>query len=299
MRKRILLAGASGLVGGELQKILSSGYSGRNLDIISTWMTQKGEELDGIIYVNSGDLTEARNWRRLIKDWQPDEIVMIANIRCYPHLEEACISLEYKPSRLIVVGTAGVYSRYAEYSNVYKQIEASIRSSGIKYLILQPTMIYGSNADKNMHKAIDFIAKWKFYPIFGNGKGKFQPIYYCDVAYAIFRSIQLESLTGTISLGGSSTIMYVDMIRLIFEQLSIQPRILYIPKNIAISAVRASRSVMGPFLPITIEQIKRIQEDKSVSVIDMINLLNVKPISFKQGLHKQIQEMKKCNGVDH
>ena len=298
MRKKILLAGASGLVGGELLKLLSSDRSVRDIDIISTWMTQRGAVLDGITYVNSGDLTDAQNWKRLIKNWEPDEIVLIANIRCYPHLEEACMTLEYRPSRLIVVGTAGVYSRYAEYSSIYKQIEASIRSSGIKYLILQPTMIYGSSEDKNMHKAIYFITRWKFYPIFGNGKGKFQPIHYHDVAYAIFKSIQLEKLTGTISIGGSSRIMYKDMIREIFEQLSIQPRILYIPKSIAIGVVRTLRVFVGPLLPITIEQIKRIQEDKSVSIEDMINLLNINPISFKQGLYKQIRKMGKSNGVD-
>ena len=60
--------------------------------------------------------------------------------------------------------------------------ENTIETSGLKYTILRPTMIYGSPRDRNMWRLIRFMRYSPIVPIFGDGNYLQQPIFVGDVA---------------------------------------------------------------------------------------------------------------------
>ena len=83
--------------------------------------------------------------------------------------------------RLIVVGTTGVFSSFKNYSQEYMLLENLLFSYSGSYLLLRPSMIYGSRKDKNLHKVFKFIRNYNFYPIFGSGNNLLHPVHYKDL----------------------------------------------------------------------------------------------------------------------
>ena len=63
--------------------------------------------------------------------------------------------------------------------------EKYIKKSGLEWTIIRPTMIYGSAKDRNMIRLIKFLDKFRFFPIFGNGRYLQQPVFVKDLAWAI------------------------------------------------------------------------------------------------------------------
>src|SRR4028119_446790 len=82
--------------------------------------------------------------------------------------------------RAYFVTTTGIYSKYNQYSEIYKVNEAKIRASGITYTILRPSMIYGSLRDKNMNRLIRFLARSPVFPLFGGGRRLVPPGFVAD-----------------------------------------------------------------------------------------------------------------------
>ena len=68
----------------------------------------------------------------------------------------------------VVRKSPNIYCRYTAVHSIHescssvKSIEKKRDYEG-EYCIIRPSMIYGSQ-DKNMHKVIDFIKKYKFFP---------------------------------------------------------------------------------------------------------------------------------------
>ena len=74
--------------------------------------------------------------------------------------------------------------------------ELAIETSSLKYTILRPTMIYGSDRDRNMWRLIRFMRYSPIVPIFGDGTSLQQPIYVDDVAQAIVGCLGSDKTIG-------------------------------------------------------------------------------------------------------
>ncbi|MCL4440698.1 MAG: hypothetical protein M1609_08950 [Firmicutes bacterium] len=57
--------------------------------------------------------------------------------------------------------------------------------SRLDYTIIRPTMIYGNQRDKNIHKLVTIVDKYPVIPVIGVGEGLMQPIYARDLATVI------------------------------------------------------------------------------------------------------------------
>src|SRR5215211_113454 len=71
--------------------------------------------------------------------------------------------------RAIFISTTAIFTQLnAKSKSIRMDAERLIKSSGLAYTILRPTMIYGSDHDRNMWRLIQFMRYSSIVPIFGD-----------------------------------------------------------------------------------------------------------------------------------
>jgi len=104
------------------------------------------------------------------------------------------------------------------------------RSRNVEWIILRPTLIYGSGQDRNVSEITRFIQRFGFFPVFGRACGLRQPIHVQDVAGACMMSMQSPSIVNcAYNITGSETLTYREMVCRIFKILGKKPRLVPIP----------------------------------------------------------------------
>jgi nucleoside-diphosphate-sugar epimerase len=208
----------------------------------------------------------------------------------YYHLSlEAVIKSGVK--RAYFVTTTGVFSKYNQFSQIYKDNEAKIKSSGIDYTILRPSMIYGSSRDKNMHKLIKFLNRIPVFPLFG-GNSLMQPVHVEDLSNGIANSIgNIISVNQEYNLAGLEPIAYRDIVDTVRKNLSKNVVKIEVSNSIAANLAKYLQNIPG--FPVTEEQVLRLQEDKVFDISKAVKELEYAPRSFEEGIKLEMEEMRK------
>lgn len=194
--------------------------------------------------------------------------------------------------RAFFVTTTGVFSRYNEASEMYKVGEARIKSSGIKYTILRPSLIYGTDRDRNMTKLLRVLNKLPAFPLFGDGKGLMQPVFVQDLADGILSAIFNPDLTREkeYNLCGPTALPYTEVLRLACQALGRKVRLIHIPHRLAVNVAGLGEKVPG--FPITKEQVLRLLEDKKFDISAAVQDLNYSPREFAVGIKEEVNFLK-------
>jgi nucleoside-diphosphate-sugar epimerase len=108
-----------------------------------------------------------------------------------------------------------------------KEFVAWAEKNNIEWLIVRPTLIYGSGKDKNVAEIARFIDKFSFFPIAGEADGLRQPIHADDVASACRLALMKDNLANrSYNISGGEKVTYREMVRRIFIAKS---RAVYMP----------------------------------------------------------------------
>ncbi len=152
--------------------------------------------------------------------------------------------------------------------------------SSVNLTILRPTLIYGINKDKNITVITNFIKKFKFFPIIGNGNGLRIPVHAYDLANTAYRIIDISSTYGkTYSLTGSETLSYKEMVKRIFISVNQKPIIINIPEflfKILLNIIK----IMPKYRYLSNGMIDRINQDLCFSIQDAKNDFDYSPYPF-------------------
>ncbi|MCT7983623.1 NAD-dependent epimerase/dehydratase family protein [Laspinema sp. A4] len=193
--------------------------------------------------------------------------------------------------RAYFVTTTGIFSKYNQFSQIYKDNEAKIKASGIVYTILRPSMIYGSMRDKNMHRLIQFLDRYPVFPLFGAGKSLMQPVYVEDLADGIVAAIaQAGTENQEYNLAGLSGIAYQEIVDTILTKMNRSVLKINIDTTLAANIAKFAQKIPG--FPVTEEQVLRLQEDKVFDISKAVNELCFYPRSFDEGIGIEIEEMR-------
>ncbi|HLA87681.1 MAG TPA: NAD(P)H-binding protein, partial [Anaerolineales bacterium] len=116
--------------------------------------------------------------------------------------------------RAIFISTTAIFTQLNAGSKKVRLVaEAAIQNSGLQYTILRPTMIYGSDRDRNMFRLIRFMRYFTLVPVFGDGNYLQQPIYVDDVAQAILDCLASEKTIGkSYNIAGAHPLTYNQII---------------------------------------------------------------------------------------
>ena len=198
--------------------------------------------------------------------------------------------------RAYFVTTTGVFSRYNQFSAIYKENEEKIRQSGITSTILRPSMIYGSMRDKNMHKLIRTLSRFPVFPLFGAGRSLMQPVFVDDLADGIVAAIGNPTTENqAYNLAGPAGIAYRRIVDTIIKQLDHKVTLLNIGLPLAAGIAGVAQHIPG--FPITQEQVLRLLEDKVFDISKAQAELDYQPRSFAEGIKIEIGEMKEAKVI--
>lgn len=133
---------------------------------------------------------------------------------------------------------------------------------GMAWTIFRPTLIYGGSAsDRNVADIARLIRRFGFFPLFGTGAGRRQPVRAEDLAKACLQSLAVSaSYNKAYNLSGGETLTYKEMVRRIFETLKRQPRFVRIPLVAFRLAVTTAR-LHPRFAHLTPDMALRMQTD--------------------------------------
>jgi nucleoside-diphosphate-sugar epimerase len=297
MKTPLLLTGATGLMGQLLVQAL--GYEVPEQEIVC--MTRSADHhgqlqaLHPQLTFVMGDTAIARSWDAALAQYQPETIIHLVQLRQVPTLLASLQRAQLTP-RLIIIGTTGVYSRYNQYSQEYREAEAVLQQYDGAYCLFRPTMIYGSPRDKNLHKLIRFCDRYGGFPVFGSGQSLLQPVHAGDLAQALLTAYLNPSITGAYDLSGGSVVSFLELLALVEKLLGKPIRPLKIPYNLGVWSATLLESVLGRRSPVRREQILRLQEDKAYSHDAATAAFGYQPRSLEAGLTEEV-ELLRASGL--
>jgi len=176
----ILITGGTGYVGKELLKSLNAddvkilarkgslipkNYEAVYGDLMDKDSLVKAvDKVDCVVHLAA--VTHARNMSEFYK----------INVEGTKNLVEACKNSKVK--RFIFISSMAVCRKYLDdYGKSKRDAEEIIKNSGLSYVILRPTMIYGGDSEV-IKRFISYVKKIPFIiPMIGKGSGKIQPVH--------------------------------------------------------------------------------------------------------------------------
>lgn len=191
--------------------------------------------------------------------------------------------------RAIFMSTTAIFTQLnAKSRTVRVAAELAIETSGLRYTILRPTMIYGNNRDRNMCRLIRFMHYSPIVPIFGDGKSLQQPIYVDDVAQAILSCLRSDTTTcKSYNIAGKHPLTYNEVIDTIARQMNKRVGKLHIPSKPVVSLLSLLERRHIPF-PIKAEQVLRLNENKDFSYAEAERDFGFSPLAFEEGIGMEL-----------
>lgn len=289
---KVLVTGGTGLLGGALLELLLA--EGHEVRCLVREGSPRASRLDAKrVELFRGDAGEARGLSRALAGM--NVALHVAGIEYAPQVVEAARRAEV--GRLVVVGSTSAHSGYASRSGPKLRAERLIRDSGLRYTIVRPTMIYGSEMDKNVHRLLRFLDRSPVFPMFGPGDNLWQPVYHEDCASGVYEALVRPAAVGqSYDLPGAEPLTYLELVRTAAGALGKKPRIVGLPLEPVRHLLVAAEKLRLP-LPVSSEQVMRLREDKAYSYEDASRDLGYAPRPFREGVVLEVARLRELGLV--
>ena len=238
----------------------------------------------------TGDLSDAESLTSAMHG--VDALVNIASLG-FGHADTILGSMkEAGVKRGIFVSTTAIFTQLnAGSKSIRLAAEEAIHTSGLDYTILRPTMIYGSNRDRNMWRLIRLLRITPAMPIFGDGESLQQPIFVDDVAQAVLLALKTNDTIGrSYNIAGKEPLTYNQVIDTVAAALGKRVWKLHLPYMPIVRLLQFTERI-GLRLPIKAEQVLRLNEDKSFSYEEAKRDFGYRPRSFEEGIRSEISKL--------
>ncbi|MBL8099403.1 MAG: NAD(P)H-binding protein, partial [Anaerolineales bacterium] len=209
---KVFVTGATGFTGSRLVPLLlKEGHQVRCLYRPSSDRSSLPQpEIEWV----TGDLSDSESLSKAMQGANADALVNIASLG-FGHADSIITTAKNAGvKRAIFISTTAIFTQLnAPSKKIRVAAELTIESSGLKYTILRPTMIYGSPRDRNMWRLIRLMKISPIVPIFGDGKYLQQPIFVDDVAQAVVSCLSNEKTIGkSYNIVGKQALTYNQVI---------------------------------------------------------------------------------------
>lgn len=296
----ILVTGATGFVGSRLIKRLSSTSGGGA--VRATARSVNAEDLPPGVEAVRSDLTRPESLPAALSGVTTlvHTAAITANLKeprpgTYRDINEGGTSNLMKAAKdagvARVVLMSGLSAPAAEGSYMATRVgmEKAVLESGIPFVILQPSVLFGDGAE--FVAALSRLARHSpVLPLMGDPRHKFQPLWIEDLLRILEESITADRVLGrAIPLGGPEQLTFKEILKTICEAMSIRRLMLPLPLPIAAIQARVMAAVMQrpPLTPATLELFKY---DNSTALDAVAASFGFEPRGFREHL--------RAHGVD-
>lgn len=285
---KVLVTGAAGLTGGATVRALVA----------------QGHDVIGLVRrADQAALVTSFGSRPLVADCRDepamsralagvDGLVHVAGIHLAPDLARA---VQRSPDHVVVVSTSGIRSRHRASVDVYARGEAAVQEAFPHAVLLRPTMIYGSERDRNIHHVIALADRLHVLPLFGPSTAKLQPVHFEDLALAI-TGVLGKRADRPVDVGGGDALSIRDLASAIFHALGLPPRFVRLPMAPSVVAARVVDRTRGWRLA---ERLLRMEEDRTVDNTRIVELAGLEPRAFAQGVSAEVLHLRSCGALRH
>lgn len=288
----ILVTGASGYVGNNLvRRLVELGKPVRAMVNNPDKALVRLGDIEKKIQIVKGDVTKPET----LTDWVQDAEVVI-------HL--VAVAIEKGRRTYETVNTQGTVNMVdaAKRAGVRRFINmcqngASVQSpsrflrskgiaqeyvaaSGLDWTAMRPSVIWGpqdefANVQARLIKMTPFV-----FPIVGDGKARFQPVYIGDVVEAFARSVDDPSTIGhEYELGGPEVLTYEEIVKRVFQALGTSRVTPKVPVSVLRPVVRVMQAVL-PNPPVSTTLLDLLAEPNVVSDNALVSKFGITPRPF-------------------
>jgi len=193
--------------------------------------------------------------------------------------------------RAVFVSTTAVATALPARSKAVRlAAEESVRSSGLRWTILRPTMIYGAAGDRNMSRLLALLAAARRVPLLpvpGDGQGLQQPVHAADLAAAVLSCVPRPRAEGRrYDVAGPAPMPFTELLRIAAGAVGSRARFVPVPLAPVVTVTRCyERLSRRPRL--RAEQWQRLAEDKAFPVDAAARDLGYAPRAFSDGIRAE------------
>jgi nucleoside-diphosphate-sugar epimerase len=293
---KIFLTGASSGIGSVLIKRLLdyadleiTAMTHRSLVNISGCEVRQGDLNNPDLLIRAVDgVDTVVHMAALTSSTQESEYFRI-NVTGTQNLVDACILKGVK--RIIYISSRSASLDGGGYSRSKLEAEECVKNSGLQWLILRPSEVYGQGAGDTINRLIQWVKKYPFVPVVGKGQAKFSPVYIDDVVSAIERTILEKELQGEIILlVGPEELTFDELVDRIAKYLGVRRFKLHFP----VGLVKLGATVLTSFgIKILVpDQISRLLCAKGQGICKTSALISYAPRKLEEGLAAYYKERK-------
>jgi nucleoside-diphosphate-sugar epimerase len=216
----------------------------------------------------------------------PEEFVR-NNINATERLLEA--ALRHKVPYIVSISSSVVNSIAVDsYTETKKAQEALVAASGIKQIVLRPTLMFGWFDRKHVGWLARFMQKAPIFPIPGSGKFLRQPLFAGDFCNVIVSAMERE-MTGAYNITGQEPIDYIDLIRAVKKATYARARIVRIPYSVFWSLLKIN-AIYDRNPAFTVGQLAALVTPDVFEVIDWPSIFNIRATPLQEALTKTFRD---------
>ena len=203
------------------------------------------------------------------------------NVTGTQNLMDACILQGVK--RIIFISSRAASLDGGGYSRSKLEAEECVKNSGLKWIILRPSEVYGQGAGDTINRLIQWVQKYPLVPVIGKGKAKLCPVYIDDMVSAMERAILDKELKGeTILLSGPEELTFDDLVDRIAKYFGVWRFKLHLPAGLVKFGATVLTS-LGKKLLVP-DQIPRLLCSKDKGVGKTSALISYFPRKLEEGM---------------
>ena len=296
--RKIVITGAAGLVGQNLTShLIARGYTqlvaidkhAANMAIFRRLFPAVGA-----IRADLAAQNDATRWQRALEGCDTlvighaqigglnSEEFVRNNVRATERLLEAAI--KHHVPYVVNISSSVVNSMAVDdYTETKKAQESLIASSGIRQIVLRPTLMFGWFDRKHLGWLARFMQRTPIFPIPGTGKFLRQPLFVGDFCEIILSSVEQEK-TGAFNVSGLERIDYIDLIHAVKEATQAKTRIQKVPYGL-FWAVLKLNALFDRNPAFTVKQLEALVTPDLFEVIDWPGIFGIRATALQQALN--------------
>ena len=203
------------------------------------------------------------------------------NVQASERLMDA--ALRYGVSYAVNISSSVVNSIAVDhYTETKKAQEAVNLASGIKQVVLRPTLMFGWFDRKHVGWLARFMQRVPVFPIPGEGRYLRQPLYGGDFSDIIASALETE-ITGAYNISGQERIDYIDLIRAVKAATGAKARIVKVPYRLFWLMLKAN-ALIDKDPPFTAQQLEALVTPDVFEVIDWPKIFGVRATPLQEAL---------------
>ena len=289
---RLLVTGGSGFLGGHV--LAEAARQGHECVALARSVTAAGTVAARGATPLPGDLDDA-NLPEIFARAQCEALVNVASLGFghAPAIVSAARAAGLR--RAIFISTTAVATALPAPSRAVRlAAEETIRSAGLAWTILRPTMIYGAAGDRNMSRLLALLARARMAPLLpvpGGGRRLQQPVHVADVASAVLGCARRPQTAGRqYDVAGPAPMPFSDLLHAAADAVGCRARFVPVPLGPVITATRGYERV-SRHPRIRAEQWQRLAEDKAFAIDAAAGDLGYAPRPFGDAIRAEAAAM--------